>query len=230
MSTELLELAADVLGGLRERVVFLGGATVGLWLSDPAARQPRVTVDVDIVAEVTTLLDYTMFQEDLRRLGLTEDTESGVLCRWRHAASGLVLDAVPLELRLAGFSGKWLKPAAEAAVDHELPSGSAIRVVPPAWLLATKLEAFGDRGANDLLSSRDFEDIVLLIDGREELLDEVPSLPAEAAGYVQAELRRLQALRAFEYGVEGALSQTDGQARAQAVTIPRFGLLSTDHE
>jgi UDP-glucose 4-epimerase len=40
-------------------------------------------------------------------------------------------------------------------------------VAPPAYLLATKLEAFRSRGKDDLYGSRDFEDIIALIDGRE---------------------------------------------------------------
>jgi hypothetical protein len=66
VSTEQLEIAAAALGELRERVVFLGGATIELWITDPAARAPRVTDDVDVVAEVLTLSSYAAFQADLR--------------------------------------------------------------------------------------------------------------------------------------------------------------------
>jgi hypothetical protein len=51
MSDEQLEAAAVKFGDLLDRVVFLGGATLGLWITDPAARAPRVTYDVDVVAE-----------------------------------------------------------------------------------------------------------------------------------------------------------------------------------
>lgn len=61
MSLDLLETAAAALGGLRSRVVFLGGATVVLWTTDPAARAPRVTYDVDVVAEVITPASYEAF-------------------------------------------------------------------------------------------------------------------------------------------------------------------------
>ena len=47
MSVELLEMAAAVLGPLTEHVVFFGGATVGIWFTDPTARQPRITYDVE---------------------------------------------------------------------------------------------------------------------------------------------------------------------------------------
>jgi CO dehydrogenase/acetyl-CoA synthase delta subunit len=76
VTVELLGAAAAELGDLREQVVFLGGATIGLWFTDPAVREPRVTYDVDVVAEVTTLGAYAQFQEELRRHGFVEDVES----------------------------------------------------------------------------------------------------------------------------------------------------------
>jgi hypothetical protein len=49
-------------------------------------RALRVTYDVDVVAEVVTLASYEAFQTELRNIGFAEDIESGVICRWRHAA------------------------------------------------------------------------------------------------------------------------------------------------
>lgn len=51
MSIELLELAADALGPLLDEVVFVGGATVTLWITDPGAPPVRPTKDVDVVVE-----------------------------------------------------------------------------------------------------------------------------------------------------------------------------------
>lgn len=222
MTVELLETAAAQLGALRERVVFLGGATVGLWLTDEAARGPRATYDVDVVAEVTTLGAYARFQEELRRHGFVEDIESEITVRYRHRDSSLILDVMPLEARLAGLGGQWLKAAAQAAASRTLPSGVEVRVVRPAWLVVPKLEAFADRGGDDCLSSRDFEDIVLLIDAREELAAELDALPDDARVYVRGEFGRVLALPSFEYGVEGALAAADSRERARTVTIPRF--------
>jgi hypothetical protein len=100
---ELLEVAAAALGELRERVVFLGGATIGLWMTDPAAGAPRVTYDVDVVAEVLSLASYEAFQYERREAGFVEDVLSGVICRWQHTATGPVLDAIAAEPSLAGF-------------------------------------------------------------------------------------------------------------------------------
>ena len=149
MSVEQLEVAAEALGELVDDVVFLSGATVGLWFTDPAARPARVTVDVDVVAEVFTPVAYGRFQAALRDRGFAGNVYSGVICRWRHPATELILDAVPAEPRLAGLSGHWLGPSVAAAVDHQLPSAARIRVVPPAWLTVLKLEASVDRGNDE---------------------------------------------------------------------------------
>jgi hypothetical protein len=43
MSIDLLERGAAALGDLVDEVVFVGGATVTLWITDPAAPPPRPT-------------------------------------------------------------------------------------------------------------------------------------------------------------------------------------------
>ena len=67
MSIVLLELAADVLGDLVEEVVFVGGASVPLWITDPAAQSPRPTVDVDVVVETVSPLEFNDFKSDYAR-------------------------------------------------------------------------------------------------------------------------------------------------------------------
>lgn len=52
MSIELLERAAEDLAPFLDDVVFVGGATITLWMTDPAAAEPRPTKDVDVVVEV----------------------------------------------------------------------------------------------------------------------------------------------------------------------------------
>lgn len=41
MNIELLELASKLLGELTGDVVFLGGATIELWITDPGEPGPR---------------------------------------------------------------------------------------------------------------------------------------------------------------------------------------------
>jgi hypothetical protein len=97
-----------------------------------------------------------------------------------------------------------------------------IRAVPPAYLLATKLEAFGSGGKGDLLWSRDFEDVITLADRREELVEEVRTAPGELRAYIALELGALLAHDDFDSAAEGALTGgPETQAWFEVVVRPR---------
>jgi predicted nucleotidyltransferase len=173
-----------------DEVVFVGGATITLWITDPAAPPPRPTKDVDVIVEVATRADYYAFEERLRAAGFTDD--GNVICRWRHRGSGLILDAMPTDAALLGFENQWQRESFPHAVVVDLPSGTQIRAVPPQFLLATKIEAHLGRGAGDLLSSRDFADIVdRVLDGVQgQLLPDAAS-QARAEDVVIARLHQI---------------------------------------
>jgi len=164
---ELLEAVVARLGSLVDEVVFLGGCAL---LSDPAAPPLRVTRDVDVMVEVATLSAYHKFNEKLRKRGFTEDTSpKAPICRWQ--AADLVLDVMPTNPDLLGFGNVWFARAFAAAFDYRLPSGARIRLLPAPYFLATKIEAFEQRGAGDYLLSRDIEDLVAILDGRPEVVE-----------------------------------------------------------
>jgi hypothetical protein len=77
-----------------------------------------------------------------------------------------------------------------------------------------KLEAFHDRGREDLYLSKDLEDIVTLVDGRPELAGELALADLELRTYVAAELTRLLADPTFQEALPAFLSGDPGsQAR-----------------
>ncbi len=223
MSVELLERAAQALEPVLSDVVFLGGASIVLWITDPAAPAPRPTKDVDVVVEVTSRTAFHAFEERLRALGFNEDQEDGIICRWRHRDHDLILDAMPADAAILGFENRWQGASIPHAVEPVLPSGAKIRAAPPAYLLATKVEAFNGRGHGDFLGSRDFGDMIALIDGREELVTEVQQAEPELRAYLVGELGRLRAHPRFREGVAGALgADFASQARAEEVVLPRL--------
>lgn len=59
MSALQLETAATILGPVLNEVVFVGGATVHLWLTEPGAPPARATEDVDVVCEVRLVSSTT---------------------------------------------------------------------------------------------------------------------------------------------------------------------------
>lgn len=220
MSIELLERAALALRDLTEEVVFVGGATVVLWITDPAAPPPRPTKDVDVIVEVATRTGYYSFEERLRSLGFRNDRK--VICRWHHPSPPLILDAMPTDAALLGFANEWQRRAFPHATTVELPSGTRIRAVPPPFLLATKLEAHLGRGEGDLLASRDWADIVALLDGREELVREIRDSPTELTDYIADTLRQLLKEERILDGIRAQLPPDSiSQARAEEIVLPR---------
>ena len=150
----------------------LAGCTTALLITDKAAADVRPTYDVDAIAEITSYAAYADFSERLRKIGFAEDTTEGApICRWRQKKT--ILDVMPLDEKILGFSNRWYRPAMESAEERELQRGLRIRVVTAVYFCATKLEAFNGRGKGDYLSSHDLEDLVAVIDGRAELVQEI---------------------------------------------------------
>jgi hypothetical protein len=219
----MLELAAEHLGELLEEVVFVGGATVELWITDEGAPEFRPTDDIDVVVEITTVRDYHRFEKRVREAGFEHDQESGVICRFKEPESGLLLDVMPTEASILGFENRWQAEAFPHAVENLLPSGRTIPVIPPPFLLAAKLEAFGARGKLDFYGSRDFGDVVALIDGREELPGEVMEAPESLRDFVADRIEELSRHPVFDNGIEGALAAgTEAHERLELVVRPRI--------
>lgn len=222
MSIELLERAADALDDLRGAVVFVGGATLVLWITDPAAPPPRPTIDVDVIVEVTTRLELIRFDQALRDRGFREDRDSGIIGRWNHGTD-LVLDAIPADASLLGFENHWQREALPHAQTRQLPSGTTVRAVSPPYLLATKLEAYVGRGRGDLFGSRDLADVLSLFDGRATLTDEIAAAPADVRAYIADQLDTLTAAPRFLDAAFGSLPPDHAsQDRAETVILPRI--------
>jgi hypothetical protein len=165
----LLEEAAARLNALLDEVVFVGGAMLSLLITDPGASSARATIDVDVIARIATYGEYNDFSERLRACGFVEDTrENAPLCRWVHG--GLTLDAMPVE-EILGFGNRWYRGAFEAARQVALPSGRRIRAITAPYFPGSKIEAFRSRGERDFYASRDLEDFVSVMDGREPICE-----------------------------------------------------------
>jgi predicted nucleotidyltransferase len=204
MSALQLETAAALLGPLLDEVVFVGGATVHLWITEPGAPPTRATEDVDVVCEVASLVKYHRLGERLRERGLQEAMGAPVICRWRSDDPQLVLDVMPTDPDILGFSNPWYEEAISSAVTVTLESGADIRAAAPPALVATKLCAWKGRGGGDLLRSLDIHDVLTLIDGRPELIEDVASAAPDLRTYIHDELSELRAEDYLDYAVQSA--------------------------
>ncbi|MBI5706006.1 MAG: nucleotidyl transferase AbiEii/AbiGii toxin family protein [Armatimonadetes bacterium] len=182
-----LERTVIALKDLASELVFVGGSAIGLYLTEPQVRDPRPTEDVDVICEAFTRADWYGYCERIRLLGFAEDVESQVICRFRR--DDLVIDVMPLSEDVLGFSNRWYEYAFENASRTPLANGLEIRLPDAATALACKVEAFADRGKDDFYVSKDFEDIVMLLDGRAQLGEEVQSADADLRHFLQSHFR-----------------------------------------
>lgn len=112
----------DKLGDLAEQMVFVGGCTAGLLITDNAAPPIRVTKDVDVIVDIVSLIAYHRLADELRLHGFREDTRNDApVCRW--VAGDSILDVMPTDTTVLGFGNQWYKSALANAVKHRLPNG-----------------------------------------------------------------------------------------------------------
>jgi len=213
----ILETVVAALGDLRNELVLVGGCSVGLLISDAASPPVRETVDVDLVAEVTTIGEYYQLCDKLSECGFKNSPEATHMCRWEKGS--LKLDVMPSKNEILGHStNRWYPQAVATAAETTLGNGLVVRVISPPIFLATKLEAFYSRGNGDYASSHDLEDIINVIDGRPELVDEVNTSPQEVRTYLREEFDDLLATEKFVYAIPMHLrGDPVSQARASII-------------
>ena len=219
----LFEAVVRLLRPVLDDLVFVGGCTTGLFLTDAAASGIRPTKDVDAIVDVTSYAKYAALAERLRALGLAEDTTPGApLCRWRRA--GMIIDVMPTDASVLGFSNRWYPAAIETAQVQQV-AGHDVRIVTPPLFIATKLEAFHGRGADDVFASHDLEDIVAVVDGRPEIVAEVAAADPDVHAYITAKVRALLDNADFIEALPGFLLPDAGSQARRRVLEERFRAL-----
>lgn len=210
---QMLIIVARALGNeMLQQVAFVGGCTTGLLLTDKITQEAvRYTEDVDLITQVIGYPQWLAFQKQLRERGFTINPADNVICRMRLGE--LKVDFMPDDASILGFSNRWYADALKHADDVILSDGQHIRLVNPCYFVATKLEAYKGRGNSDVLSSRDIEDLLNVIDGREELLTELQRAAPELKSYVANQINLLIAQNDFDYAVQ-ACARTNSDREA----------------
>jgi hypothetical protein len=220
----LFESVVRLLAPVLDELVFVGGCTTGLFITDPAASGIRPTKDVDAIVDVTSYSNYAALADRLRAIGLIEDTTEGApLCRWRSGV--LIVDVMPTDATVLGFSNRWYPDAIDTATTIDV-AGHRIRIVTPALFIATKLEAFHGRGGEDVVASHDLEDIIAVVDGRPEIVSEVAAASSGVRDYIAAEIRALLDNRDFIEALSGFLLPDAASQSRRALLEERLRAVS----
>jgi predicted nucleotidyltransferase len=225
---DMLETVAKALGeALRSRVVFVGGCTMPLYITDPITLEDvRTTDDVDLTFNLEDQVDWVKFEKRLHELGFVASLEDDLLCRKR--IGDLKVDFMPDDQSILSFTNQWYKRGIETALTHQLTTDLQIRYLSPPLFIATKLEAHLGRGNDDPMGSHDLEDVILVIDGRVELFEEVRSADKQVRAFIASQLEALQNHRDFDSFIEGNMRRNLG--RAEIVRARIAAILQTEKE
>ncbi len=179
-----IKAVANALGSLKEKVVFVGGATISLYPDRPVF-EVRPTDDVDVIIEILNYSGRAKLEEKLRSIGFSHDIESGVICRYH--IQGIIVDIMPTDDPSIGFTNKWYPEGFAKAINCDIDELCTVRILSAPYFIATKLEAFKSRGKSDGRTSHDFEDIVYVIENRQGIWEEINNAEETIKDYLKTE-------------------------------------------
>jgi len=179
-----IKKVAYALGGLNERVVYVGGAVMSLYVDDPAAADVRPTKDVDITLNIASLHELEALRIDLTKKGFIQTSEEGVMCRFRF--DDVLVDVMGTKEVGWAPANEWFAPGFAHAAKVSLER-TTIRILPLSFFLASKFSAFHSRSGKDVRTSQDLEDITYLLDNITTLVEIVLNSPKDVRLFLQKE-------------------------------------------
>jgi len=192
MENRIINLAvvaeiAEALKDYNQKMVFVGGAVVSLYTDDIAADEIRPTSDIDMTLNAVSLKEWHNIQKDLARLGFHPDPFGHAICSYKY--KDIPVDIMAAEDSLFGPTNRWYKIGFMDLWKVKVKT-QEINILKAPCYLATKFEAFGNRG-KDYRSSHDMEDIIYILDNRIDIVNEIKKSPQKVRKFIQSELNKM---------------------------------------
>lgn len=180
---------AKALGELRNAVVFVGGAMVSLYIDDPHAEDIRPTKDIDLTFQITTVGELEQIRTALNEKGFKEAAESKVTCRFHY--EDLLVDVMSTQEVGWAPGNLWFLKGFDQAMTVTLED-VMIKLLPLPYFVATKFDAFFDRGVKDVYASKDLEDLVYLFNHTSTIVEDLTVAPDDVRLYLSEAVNRLK--------------------------------------
>lgn len=184
----IIKKIAQALGELNEQVVYVGGATVGLYINDPAADDVRPTKDVDISVAIASLGELENIRVQLLKKGFVHAEEQDIICRFHY--EDVMVDVMNTKAIGWAPANPWFAPGFELKESINIDS-QRIDILPLPYFLSSKFAAYNDRGHHDPRTSHDFEDIVYVLDNKIELVEILKNAPEDVKPFLESELNSI---------------------------------------
>lgn len=205
---------AEALGDLNNEVVYVGGAMVSLYIDDPAAEDIRPTKDIDLTFQLATYAKLEQLRETLISKGFTQNAEDTVNCRFRY--EDVKVDIMSTKNIGWAPSNPWFAKGFEKAISITMDD-VIIKVLPLPYFLATKMEAFLDRGIKDIYASHDLEDITYLFNYTSDIERQILKANKEVKEYLIEKIKFLQSNRKISAAIHGSLYYSEADERMEII-------------
>jgi hypothetical protein len=187
---------------MNNHVVYVGGATVGFYINDPAADDVRPTKDVDISLSIATLLELEQTRQELNQKGFVQTADDDVICRFRY--DDVKVDVMNTKALGWAPANPWFAPGF-ALREKVVVENQQIYILPLPYFLATKFAAYNDRGRNEPRTSHDFEDIVYVLDNRLDITEQIRFAPGDVKPFLEKEFTSMLHDRVKQEAIYGNL-------------------------
>lgn len=194
----IIRKIAHALGDLNDQVIYVGGATVGLYINDPAADDLRPTKDLDISLSIATLVELEQMRLYLYAKGFIQTAEDPVTCRFRY--DDIRVDVMNTTTIGWAPANPWFYPGYYRKVRFEV-DGTFVYILPISYFLASKFAAYNNRGYGEPRTSHDFEDIVYVLDNRTDIIEQLLHCPEDVKPFLNAEFEDMLVNRAKQEAI-----------------------------
>ncbi len=189
LNLQILQTVANGLAELNDKVVFVGGAVVELYVEqDSTGLQFRPTKDVDFVVEIRTFSELVWLQEELARKRFYPASDQNVICRFKYR--DILVDVMSTHEIGWAPANKWFESGFKHLQTIDLNAETSIKILSFPYFLASKFAAFHGR-STDARTSQDLEDIVFVLDNRENWSAEIQNAPNDVKEFLTNELQQL---------------------------------------
>jgi predicted nucleotidyltransferase len=207
---------ANALGELCNEVVFVGGAMVSLYIDDPHAEDIRPTKDIDLTFQITTVIELERIRTLLNLKGFMEAADSSVICRFKY--EDLLVDVMSTQQVGWAPGNRWFRQGFDSAIEVTLDT-TTIRLLSLPYFLATKFDAFFDRGIKDVYASKDLEDLVYLFNHTSSIVGQVSNAPEDVRHYLKDAVQQMMNNHRIMAAIPGHLFYENMDERYQEIKV-----------
>jgi len=214
INRKVIQRVANALGELNDQVIYVGGATVSLYINDPAADDVRPTKDIDISIRVASVAHLEEIREELIAKGFIQTADSKVICRFK--LDDILVDVMATKPVGWAPANPWFEEGFNNLQKVDI-DGIAIQIMPLAYFLASKFVAHSDRGGKDPRFSHDFEDIVYILDNRTDWHDVIANETGKVKPFILEQLQIIKESSLLQEAMLGNLFYETQEERFQKI-------------